>query len=492
MEFLDSDSKRKRTLKLFLGYFLIAICIGLATLLLVYLAQGYNYDLDKGVVRNGLVFIESKPVPANIFIDNEAKDKTGARLELSEGQHSILLKQAKYRDWSKTFSLEGGSVQYFIYPKLIPIDIPVGVNRVFSSAPVWASQSPDRRWLVLQEKAITPLLTLIDLSKPDTEPTLLTLSNDQLSVVGSDHGTISPVEWSDDNRHLLLSQKFADGSLSYIIFDRENSDLSLNLSKTLNLNPTVKLSLIDKKYDKYYVFDVDKTLKKADLKNGLTALPIIVGVETFKSFSDDRILFVTYENASQNLADVYILNDESERFRLKSLVRDPSNRYLLDLAEFKNDWYYVTASVSDKKFQLYRNPMKRAKAGNTEAISPQMSLALNNPQYISFSSNARFIAAQNGDNFVVFDGEQNRVYRFTLGQNIPPGLQAKWADGHRLSVVANKKILLFEFDGENRQELIAGLEEFGAYFDRDYDYVYSLILQADGKTAFESGQLVVD
>lgn len=490
MEFLDLESKRQRTIRLFVGYFLLTIVIGLATWLLIYMAQGYNYNIDKGVTQNGLVFIDSKPVAANVFIDGLPKNKTDAKVSLAEGRHQIVLKQTNYRDWSKSFTVEGGSVLYFLYPKLIPTNIAVGVTKVFNDAPAWVSQSPDRRWLILQQNATSPVLTIIDLTKPDEEPVLSTLPASQMISVDEQFGTLSPIEWSEDNKHLLILQQLPDGNSAYLIFDRENADLSLNLTTTLNLTGVSKISLRDKKYDKFFIHDqILKKLSIASLKDGVEQDSALSGVIAYKSYAGNLIMYVSYDAAAANEAKVFVVKNLSEKYLLQSVTRDGNNKYLLDLTEFQNNWYYVVAAKTGNSIKLFRNPLKRSKANNKTPIAPQMSLELATPQAVSFSNNARFIAMQSGKNFVVFDAEQNRIFRYTSNLDIKDNQIAKWMDGHRLCVVVDGKIRIFEFDNTNGQELINSRPEFTAYFDKDYKYVYALVQQADGKTGFESGKL---
>ncbi|MEI6237827.1 MAG: hypothetical protein WCP03_04485 [Candidatus Saccharibacteria bacterium] len=186
------------------------------------------------------------------------------------------------------------------------------------------------------------------------------------------------------------------------------------------------------------------------------------------------------------------MSNSIDKYLLKSLPRNTNNQYLLDMAQFDNNWYYISASPQDKYVFLYRNPLKRTKSGNTIPIAPQMSLSLPSPQYISFSDNARFIGMQSGKKFVVYDGEQNRVYMFESPLNIASIQQAKWMDGHRFSVVTDSKAQVFEFDGTNQQTLISSHPEFNAYFDRDYKYIFTLINQADNKVGFENGQLILN
>ena len=491
MEFPDKKAKRKRSIKLFLGYGLVAIMIGLATTLLVYMAQGYGYNSADGVVRNGLIFVDSHPTAASVMVDNEPKSETMARLMLNEGRHSLSINKEGYRNWSKNFNLEGGRVLYFSYPLLIPNTITTGVTTAFDTSPIWASQSPDRRWLVMQQNASSPVLTIFDLANPDQEPLLSTLPASQLSGSGSRLGNLSPVEWADDNSHILLKQNLENGA-NYIIFDRENADNSINLSKRYNLSLTSQLTIKNKKYDKYLYYDpATQMLYDLDLKVGLTTTPLLTGVIVYTSYGDDLILYVTYANAQADLADVYVKKGQ-DIFKLKSLSRDSQNRYPLAIGEYSHTWYYLTASTDSDKVLVYRNPLNRASAGNTQAIEPQMSLALDNPRYISFSVDFQFIAMQSGKNFVVYDNEQSRVFRYTSSLDIGETQRIDWMDAYRIKVVVANKIYIFEFDGANLQELIASRAEFSAYFDEDYQVVYSLTSQENGKTALTNGQLLVE
>lgn len=491
MEFLEPEQKRARTLKLFVGYVLITVAIALATLILVYLAQGYGYSGKAGVTQNGLVFIESKPVSAKINIDNQDKGNTDARIVLSEGKHDILLKADKYRQWSKSFVLEGGSVQYFLYPRLFPVDITVNTNKLFLTPPIWASQSLDRHWLVVQQTSDSPTVSVIDLLKPNTEPLEANLDSTNLLYEQGSYGKLTPVEWSDDNKHLLLLQTMPSGALNYIMFNREVPAESISVSKQISLSAGRFIKLKDKKYDKYYVHDkTTGALFAADLKSGIGATPVLTGVIDYKSYGNDIILYATYIDVEAANAKIMILNG-TNKYILSSVIRNPENIYLLDVAKFDGVWEYVAASPVGNKVHIYRNPLSKAKANDPTVIFPNLSFGIDNPQYVSFSDNARFIAVQSGKKFIIYDGEQKRVYRYESSLNLQPKQQAKWMDGHRLTAVTDSKINVWEFDGTNQQTLISSRPEFTAYFDRDYKYMYSLAAQTDGKTALQNGLLIL-
>lgn len=486
MEFPDPESKRARTIKLFTGYGLVAIGIGLATLILVYVAQGYGYNPSNGVTQNGLVFVDAKPVQAAIRIDNEDRGKTESRFVLPEGKHVVTLSRDKYRDWMKSVSLDGGGVQYLLYPRLFPTDIAMSVTQVYAAAPAWTSQSPDRRWIIMQLPGETSTMTLLDTEKKGDEPTVLTLP---FAI----NGALSPVEWSTDNRHLLLRQGFSDGSAQYIVLDRQDTGASVNLTQSMRLSSMIEVSLRDKKPDQFYVFDrAAGTVQVASIGGGLTPAAIATSVVQFKAYAADTLLYVTYQPTDDpSMASVRLLNGTNV-FALQSVKRDTNHRYLLDVAKFDGDWYVVAASTSSDQVKIFRNPMSRAKPSNTVPIVPQMSLRLRSPHFVSFSDNARFIAMQSGKNFVVYDGEMNRIYRYTSALEIPETYKATWMDGHRLIVVSGQQAYVFEFDGANQQQIAASLPQTGMYFDRDYETALTFASQADGKISLQRHSLVVD
>jgi len=115
-----------------------------------------------------------------------------------------------------------------------------------------------------------------------------------------------------------------------------------------------------------------------------------------------------------------------------------------------------------------------------------------NPQSVSFSDNARFIAMQSGKKFVVFDAELNRIYRFDSALPIADTQIAKWMDGHRLDVVTNSKVQVFDFDGTNIQTLTASRDSFVPYFDKDYNIMMTFMPQADGRTGLQTSQLIIN
>lgn len=494
MEFLDPAAKKARTIRLFIGYALLAIVVALLTTILVYQAQGFGYDRTKGVTQNGLLFVDAKPQSAYITIDNKTLgDKTDARVTLDEGSHSIKLSIDKYRDWTKQFAIDGGEVKYLLYPRLFPTNIPLSITRVLPTSPAWSKQSPDRHWLVYQQAANAPVITVADLLKPTNEPVVAALPTTAITAENGLYGTLKPLEWSDDNKHLLLLQTLPSGVKNYIQFDRENTDQSINVTKALSLTQDQELVLHDKKYDKFYAFSASKgELRTATLKGNVVSQPFITGVVAFKPHGNDFVFYVTYVGAKEGEANLIVMTDQKNKFNLRPISRDPNNVYLLDQAKFDGTWIYVAGSPSNEFVRVYRNPLTRVKANTISQAPPQVSMRIQNPQFLSFSDNVRFISVQSGKQFVIYDAEDTRTFRYEMQLNIGKEQQALWMDGHRLTVNSDGRVFVFDFDGTNAQDLVASKPEFSPNFDRDYKFLYTFMPQADGKVGFQSAQLILN
>ncbi len=499
MDFLTPEEKRWRTVRFIVGYILITIAVLLATFISVLLVQGYKIGNGGSFSQKGLVNVGSQPVSAEVFLDNQKVDNTPSRLDINEGEYSLRLQANDYRPWNKKFKLDGGAVRYFTYPKLIPIEIKQQPVVTFTSQPSWASSSPDRHWVVAKLDATdSPTFNVYDTTrvKPDSGVNNQNITLPLASVIGAPgvYGSFEPVEWADDNKHLLLLQTLPTGEKAYIIFNRDKPEESQNVTKLLSLTPNQVISLRDKKYNKFLAHSADNGLLIArDSKDISFSATIAEGVVAFKAYANDLILYVTYNEASPSEANLLVKQGDKDVYRLQPLLRDPTNFYLLDIAKYDGDWFYVAASGNDRRVRLFINPLSRVTAGSLVKIRPTQSIPIENPKFISFSDNARFIATQSGNRFAVYDGELKTTYRYSLNKVITDDQEVTWMDGHRLKYVDNGSATIFEFDGTNEQQLISSLPNnaFNAYFDRGYEYVFTYQLGSDGKTTLQAGSLVV-
>lgn len=469
MDFLDPQKKKLRGIKLFAGYILVAIAIAMGSLILLFRTYGYDLDRKTGqIIQNGLIFFSAHPESSTIYLNGVNKGSTDARLTVPAGQYNVALKRDGYRVWEKTISLEGGSIERLVYPLLVPMKLTAIDQQLYGSSPAFASDSPDRHWLLVQQPGTLDKFDVFDMNNSKQNATSFSLPTDLLTPAEGDQ-SIRLIEWSSDNRRLLVQHTFDKGT-EFIIIDRESPAESVNINKTLNINPT-RISLRDKHYDQLYLYDqTAKTLQKAELKTKLIT-PFLNQVINYKSYGANIVMYVTDAGAKAGKVDLNV-RDGSTNYMLRALAANTD--YLLELTQFDGNWYLAGGAKSEGRIYIYKNPQDLAKNLNNPAILPISVLKMDQPNYVSISLNSRFISAQNGSSFAVYDGDADKRYYYTLDKPVGSEQKAEWMDGHRLTLNFNNQSVIFDFDGLNEQPLVATEASFKSYFNGDYTGLYNI------------------
>lgn len=487
MDFLDPKKRRAHGIRLMVGYALMAVALGIGTLILVFATSGYGFDRKTGtIIQNGLVFINAHPVAANILINGKDKGTTDGRFVLEEGNYKVELNQTGYRSWKREFVLEGGSVERLAYPFLFPQKLVSSDVQLYAATPTMVTQSPDRRWIVSHHTNTFNVFQLTDANTKDNATTELTVPTTVL-VPREGQQKLTAVEWSTDNRHVLLRHDFAEGS-EFVMLDRETPQNSTNLSQTLNHSYS-QIALRDKRFDQIYGLDSTGVLQTADLKSKAIT-PVTQQVLAFFPYGNDMLLYVTSSGAAAGKAVVKLRQNTTD-YTLRTVP--VSEKYLLNMASFDGDQYVIVGDSTESRGYLYRDPLASLKKVPPQLPPAKALLKVDKAEFASFSGNARFVAIQGEGKFAVYDMENNRQFRYDTGLAVPAGQKATWMDGHRLGLVSDGKLNIFDFDGTNRQTLVTADPAFQPFFDRDYTALFTISPSAtvSNKTSLLRTELIV-
>ncbi len=493
MEFLDPIKKRQRSIRLNIGHLLMAALVVIGTYVLVLRAQGYDIDRKSGeVIQNALVFVDSAPDAATIKINNEQyKDLTNTRMALPDGSYKLELNKAGYRGWQREFSVIGGSVERFTYPVLFPEKLASAEVQTFDGVPTIATESPDRKWVLLGQPGTTDTFTQYNLGALTNRKPAATSFKLPAGVLTEAEGAQSWqfVEWSSDNRHVLLRHIFTGGQ-EFILVDRDDPTQTVNINRQLAQNPTT-ITLRDKRFDQLYLHNqADLTLKTADLKTRVVT-PLLNGVLSYKSHGGDRLLYSTVSPAEQAKARIF-LKTGNDTYVLRDIPVSASMP--LEIAQFNNHWYIVIGSDAEQKVYIYKDPQNILKLRNDQKPAITAIFRMGGPlQSLSFSNNTRMIMANSGQHFNIYDIETKRSYGYNITDPLDIGSIPLWMDGHRLLIRSAGNVIVFDYDGINKQILVPSDPAIPVFFDRDYEALYSLSpsLSASGKQVFGRTELRV-
>lgn len=473
MDFLDPKKKRAHRTRLFIGYGLMAIAISIATTIIAFEAFGFGIDRQTGtVIQNGLLFIDSHPESARITLNGEDKGLTDARLVIPDGQYTVELSRDGYRTWRRTFRLEGSKIERLVYAFMFPEKLDSEDVQLYSDTPRFSTQSPDRKWLLVQKVGALSTFDLFDLSLENVDPVEFKLTDTLFTNAGAGNHTLELADWSTNNRHVLIKHIF-DGGHEFIMIDREQPALSININNTLNRAPTA-ITMRDKKFDELYIHTLPAgTLELADLGTN-NIIPVLTNVLAYKTYSTEEILYVSNEEFAANKALVKIRTADKVQIIRELPANDP--HYLVEISKFDGAWYMAAGASQEKKVYVYKEPFDVLNRSNGNKIPiPETVLKTDNiAQFVSFSANVRFIALQGGNQFAVYDAESDKLFRFNTKLNVAETEKARWMDGHRLTVNSEGRLKIFEFDGNNMQDLIAISGNHLPYFDRDYDRLFTI------------------
>jgi len=484
MDFLDPQKQRRHDRLLLIGYVFIGIAILLVATLLLYEAYGFGITKNGTIIQKGFVFVSSLPSGSNIHLDNNQPTtaKTNTRLSVPSGQYTLQITRNGYQPWQTTLFVLGGSVQHYDYPFLIPLKLTSTPVKNYDSAPTMTTQSPDKRWFLVELAGDPPVFEIHDLKNSKLAPTTVSLPANKVSVGATQ--SWQAVEWSADNQHVLLQHTY-DDKTEFIVVDSTDVSKSVNLNKTLGVNPT-KITLLNKKYDQYYLYTAaNQTISTATLNNPQPTA-VLDHVLAYHSYGNDLLLYASSQAVTSGKVAINLWQNGKT-----SLLREvsPSPTYLLDFTKYSGSWFMALGSVSEGRVYIYKDPQAQLQSKTGQAV-PIFVLKTPNPQYLSFSDNARFIVDENGSQFAVYDNENLQGFTYDTKRVLDaPQQHASWMDGHHLTYVSGGKLLMLDFDGANAQDLVPANPAYVPAFDPSFKFVDVLAPGANNQLTLTTTQL---
>jgi hypothetical protein len=484
MDYLDPKKELRHRTILLVGYVLIVIAIGLTTRLLLLQAYGFGLGKHGSVIQNGLTYFSSQPNPAQIYVNGQLQSaSTDTRLFLPAGIYQVRLSRSGYYDWTRQIELQGGDVQHFDYPFLVPSQLSTKKLADYTAQPGLMTQSPDRRWLLVEDAGSMTDFKVYDLKNPTKASQPLSLPANLLTKATVNESW-QLEEWADDNQHVVLNHLY-DGKSEFILLNRADASQSVNLDTTLDTTPA-KLTLNNKKYDHYYLYD-GSDLRSASLSTP-TPLPVLEHVLAYQTYGSNSVLYVTDNGAPAGKVLVKLL-DGSRTYTLRSFPA--GGKYLLDLTQYSGTLYMALGDSTENKVYIYTDPLGQLQAQPHQALVPSQVLHVNAPNYVSFSANAQFIVAEGGTQFGIYDIQNTKGYSYMASQPLDaPQPHASWMDGDRLTYVSGGKLLEFDYDQTNPHPLMAASPAYLPAFDPNYKYVYDLAPSSSGQFALTQTSLL--
>lgn len=482
MDYLDPKKKRAHKYRLLVGYGFFAVAIAFATLILVYLANGYFIDRRTGeVIQNGLVFIDSRPGNAEIYINGERqRGRTDARLVLPSGNYDFDLYREGYRPWNRSLSLDGGSLRRLTYARLVPEKLDTLSTVLLPTTPAHVGQSVDKRWIVMSYPNNTEELSLVDLNQ--AIPVAQTLELPDALIAEGIEGHFEIIDWADDNATVLLAYIATDGTVQYVTVDRRNPAQAQNIS-TLFGDAPYEINFRDRKRDQFFVFNpATQQLFTATLNNGVSTTPYInSSLLAYKIFGPDWVLY-TVTGAEVGSTEMR-LRRGSQDILLRTMAQ--ADDYILQLAKLGNVPVLAFTSTEEDRVFVYYDPEKYL-AENPDARVPVATTTLQVESFIDMkiSADSSVVLAYGTQQIASHEFEDERTYQFGLDMPIEIEHEPRWLDGQHFSYNSGGIQYMTDYDGSNIYQLVTAEAKLGALSSQEINRLFTF-------TAIEPGSELV-
>lgn len=194
---------------LYLVFFLIFFA---SAPIVIKLAEGYKFDWHNfGWQKAGVLFLESKPASAAIYLDGEKTDyQTTARLKtLLPGEYQVEIKKDGYLSWSKKLKINAGETTFAQYIRLFKENI--SAEKILTDKISIISEVIDNKILLATDK------------DSGAELFLLNLKNDSLKKITRLDFTPEALILNADGTHFLLENNGAWQLLTQDIFGADKT-----------------------------------------------------------------------------------------------------------------------------------------------------------------------------------------------------------------------------------------------------------------------------
>lgn len=469
MDYLDPKKKREHKIRLLVGYGLFSVAIGISTLLLVYMANGYDVDRSTGqVIQNGLIYLDTRPGGAEIYLNGQKqRGTTDARIVVPAGTYTIDMKRSGYRNWSRNLLLEGGSLRRLSYARLVPEELTPTVAAELRSIPIFTSQSIDKQWLVMSYSDNPLLLNIMNTNQ--AAPALQDFQIPETITASPKNGTVEILEWADDNKTFIASYTVGE-AVEYLLINRENLALSQNLT-TLFADPELQVQFQDRKRDRFFTYKPStQSIFTATLVGGVSKVPYLTNVQAFKTFANDWIIYIT-SSGKEGLVEARFKRGDKD-ILLKQIKT--ADKYLLQLAKLGSAPVMGVSSPVENKATIYNDPEKYLNDNpNVSMPIATTVLRIENPTGLRTSADSSVIMAYGPNSFATHEYDEDRSYTFKIDVPVDQIQELRWLDGQHFMFSSNGKQMMMDFDGSNMFELVPSVETLGSFFTNELDLMYS-------------------
>lgn len=467
-------SKRKQLIQRVFIYALMSLAVVALVIALLFVVLGYQLNRTDGrIEQGGLVQFDSKPAGAKVTIDGVALGaQTAAKSTLNAGNHYFTMAKNGYKTWQKSVNLIPGAVLWLNYTRLIPNDLKTENIAAFTSVSSSVA-SPNARFIAVKEDPATPTFRLVDISRnnvADIKIKDITIPQTVLTVPEPGKPQALAFEtWDLASRYILARHTYNDAASEWLVIDTENPERTKNITTLLNV---VITKVLFSGADSNILFvQTENDVRRVDINAATISRPLISNVAEFSLYDRSTIVYTTHLDHTSKLRTVGYYEDGAEKpYTVRSVADDESVPFHMALGKYFNE-SYVAINYGDT-LEVFHGDLPHSEK-DAASLTREVTFATpGGVQYIKIENNGRFVVAQKGADYYLYDNELKKQSKTTLRGEGLVTEPLKWLDDYMIWSNRGGMLRLYEFDGENQNDIIPVSTQPTVTLGPDETYLY--------------------
>jgi PEGA domain len=468
---------REQLIKRILVYASMSVSVIVIVWLLMLAVLGYSFNSkDNRLEQGGLLQFASVPSGATITLDQQQLGShTPTKTTADASSHTVMMNLKGYRPWSKTIDLKAGEIGWLSYARLVPTD-PKAEN--VRSFPALAGMlgSPDRKWIALIEDTAKPDITIANVQNSKVELTALILPVGTYTQPSAGKvQAFSLDSWSQNGQFMLVKHVYDDTKAEWLLVNREDATKTKDISMRLGL-VSDKVQFADSD-GKTALALTDAMVRRLNFADETLSRPLFTNGAEFSPQGDNTVLYTTMPDPTTKQRIAGYMTKDMEVGQTLATFPDDGQQMHVAMADYFSEHYVATAHgtrVTVRTGDLPTTDNKGSLKNLATFTAPAPVLRL------TFSSNGRFVIAETGAGYVVYDLELSKTDATILKDVAAPARPLRWLDAFMTWYDSGAMLRLYEFDGANQQNIVPVAEGYDVVMSPDQKYLYSIGHDAAG------------
>lgn len=436
---------------------------------------GYRLDSDNGRLEQGaLLQFDSTPNGADVYVDGKnIGSRTATKQTIVAGTHTIKMTKPGYQDWTRTLTLDAGTLTWLDYTRFVPKDRPVQKVATYETLS-GVKFSPDSKWAVVHEVAGAPTFQLVDLRSEEVKSSPLELPESSYAkgdVAGAVH-SFAVTTWDSGSRYIIVKHVYQDQT-EWLVADTQNISQTTSVTQRLNVGLSdLQFASTDGKV--LYGLTNDGTIRKIDLSAATLSRPFVTHAESFSMYDNTVLSYVgtNPDNALERVAGVYRDGDESSH--ILRVAAAPDAVLKIAASRYFSDNYVAIAEGN--VVSILKGSYPSSSAQDNSSLKDFASLELSGAvSALSFSPKGDYVFAQSGERYKSYEIEHKHAAAgMVTTPNGAPASTLKWLDVAHLWNDDGGALVMRDFDGSNVYGIMAVEQGFDSSLSQNGRFFYAI------------------